>query len=163
MIDVSQLEKIGNGVFSKVYALDNNWVVKLSSVETDGFRVIHDLPDSIIQRYSLPIIDKSRSDSEEGLFVIEKLYPLDSDVFEGTNFAITVLNDLHECKGLKGNFKAYIHEKHYLRPIFEKAERLLCLLLRLGYPVCLDINNKNIMQRPNGELVLSDPFGYLNI
>lgn len=163
MYDVSRLKLLGKGVFSKVYDLDEHSVLKVSTDETDGFSIIHDLSDKVINKYSLPRIDKQRSNPEEGHYVIEKLYPIDPSLFDDTELVMTIFLDLAECPNLKSRFKQYIQPTHPLFDIFCKAEHVFCLLFRYGYPISLDITTTNIMVRRNGELVLSDPFGKLDI
>lgn len=163
MFDTKNLSLIGKGIYSKVYLLSEDSVLKVSNDETDGFHIIPHLSKKVIETFSLVRVDVGRSYVDEGQYVMEHLYPLDCDFFDGTELAITILNDLHENPKLKGRFKDYINNTHPLYDMFCKAERLLLILRRSGYGVCLDINQGNIMSRKNGELVFNDPFGLLDI
>lgn len=167
MIDVNKYESIGAGTNSEVFAIDKDWVLKHSHDETDGFRVIANLNDNFIEKFSLPRIDHQRSDHENGIFVIERLVRVPYDLWVGTCNVHTVMNDLHHCNNPHTkmfNINKYLNNDHPLYDITLLAYRAWRILRRIGYPVSLDLNPGNIMMRKSdNKLILSDPFGHLDI
>lgn len=157
---------LGVGARSFVYAVDNDWVVKRMTDECDGFHAIVGMGPKFAERFSLPRIDYARSDIDEGIIVIERLYRSDWDYWEGSDDVHNHMNDLHHNPDVLGkNFKVedFLENDHPLYDITLKAFKAWKLLRRIGWHVSIDLNPSNIMVRTNGELVLSDPFGYLDI
>lgn len=158
---------LGVGVRSFVYAVDNDWVVKRMTDECDGFHAIVGMGPKFAERFSMPRIDYDRSDVEEGIIVIERLHRADSDLWEGTEHVIKGLNNIHfygdayRSAGL--DIYELLENDHPLYDILQKAFKAWKLLRRIGWDISIDLNPSNIMVRTNGELVLSDPFGYLDI
>lgn len=156
---------LGVGVRSFVYAVDSEWVVKRMTDECDGFHAIVGMGPKFAERYSLPRIDYTRSDVDAGIIVIERLYRTDYDYWYGSEEIHNEMNNLHYSEENQKSFvfDDHLEKDHPLYDITLKAYKAWKLLRRIGWAVSLDINPSNIMIRKNGELVLSDPFGFLDI
>lgn len=156
---------LGAGVHSEVFAIDDDWVVKRMHDERDGFWTVLYLSEGVRERLHLPRIDLSRSDMDEGIIVIERLQRLDWDLWEGTDHIHTVMNDLHlRNESFKFNIDEWLENTHPLYDISSMAYRAWKFVKRAGFATSLDINPSNIMMRKGDKkLILSDPFGYLDI
>ncbi len=158
---------LGAGIRSEVFAIDDDWVVKRMHDECDGFHVITQLSQTFIERFQLPRIDFSRSILDEGIIVIERLHRTPWDVWEGSDEVHNRMNDLQRLDNdYKKKFRVedWIEKTHPLFDITLKAFKAWKILNRIGYPVSLDINPSNVMMRKGDKkLILSDPFGYLDI
>lgn len=142
--------KIGSGQNAVVYALSDSMVKRVSR-ETDGFRLLADLSDEQRVFYKLPVIHSYDDDTYTA--IVEKLYPVDPDRLEGINWVY--INDCFDI----------IEEitDQELKLLIERAIALHHYFTEQGAWVDLDVHPSNIMQRLSGELILSDPLGYLDI
>lgn len=151
-----ELLKLGAGINAEVYAVDENTVLRVSCREVDGFRIIHLLPKKWKLDYPLVNILATDGDCSE-FALVERLYPIpylrDSDLFDR-------------------EFWEQVSEYHIANPhgapeaivrLAEQAIELHRKVYSSGFHVDLDFGPNNIMQRKNGTLVLSDPFGYNDI
>jgi len=142
--------KIGSGQNAVVYVL-NDTMVKRVGRETDGFRLLADLTDSQCAHYKLPVIHSYDDDTYTA--IVEKLYPADPDRFEGINW--TYINDCFDT--------LEDVDDEELALVIRRGIELHHYFVEQGAVVDLDLHPSNIMQRLTGELVLSDPLGYLDI
>lgn len=150
-------KRLGQGVCATVYELTEDTVLRESDDETDGFRAVCWLSDEDRERFCLPkILEVDEEDYHWA--VIERLYPVGGALFQEL-----------------GHTDWDIINKHITCLVDVKNERLQALLDKafelyryvtdeLEMPVLrLDLHHRNIMQRKDGTLVLSDPFHYLDI
>lgn len=142
--------KIGGGQNAIVFAIDD-LTVKRVGCETDGFRLLGDLTDEQRAYYKVPVIHSYDDDTYTA--VVEKLYPADPDRFEGINWVY-----INDCFDINEE----ITDKE-LKLLIERAIELHHYFADQGAWVDLDVHPANIMQRPSGELVLSDPLGHLDV
>lgn len=162
-MDITKLKLIGCGTRSRVYELDENWVVKEMLDDIDGFWCVVSLPEHIRKRFNMPYIDLKRSNIEEGIIVIEKLVRINYIEFLGTDKIHLKLNNLYFNWKEKVDIDQYLDSDHPLYEITKQAYRAYRFCNRIGYHLTLDLNPTNIMQRKDGGYVLSDPFGALDI
>lgn len=157
MYDTTKLIKIGSGRSAEVFDLDTDKVYRQSFSETDGFIATLYLSNEQRKEYKLSkIID---FDTDNHMWsVCEKLYKTDPDRLVSLNGLWDDINDFR-C------VPCHLWEDdHELATLISLGIKLFNDLYKMGYPVWdLDMNNHNIMQRSNGELVLTDPIGTLDI
>lgn len=146
---------ISRGEFAQVYALPDNsdMVLRVSEAETDGFRLLVGLTDEERVKFRLP---KFYHHEECGEFVImERLYPIDP----------SILSEEFRLEPNTFNRQRIIQddENEKVKDLLNTALALNNHLIDLGSYFELDVNTRNIMLRKCGELVLSDPIGWLDI
>jgi hypothetical protein len=156
MHDISKLALIGQGVFASVYSLTEDTVYRVGGDQLDGWKMIGWLTDEEREFYCLPKVYSV--DEEEGNWaVVEKLYPVGSALFQDFGDRDWSILNLHQKVIIDiGN--------EQLKALLDKAIAAFHYLKEKGYPIqLLDIHPRNIMKRKDGTLVLSDPFGELDI
>lgn len=153
--------KIGEGFRSKVYAITRKWVVRCSSHPNDGFLATYQIPDKYRERLMLPKVDRLQSDVEQGVVFVEKLYQVNTKIFDDLYALFSVLNDplFHMKKGFR--LKDHISQRHPFYAVVYNT-LLICRYLRLkGHVVTMDLHPSNIMVRDNGSFVLNDVIGVI--
>jgi len=127
-----------------------------------SFPVFYDKPRKIVPHFK-------RYADQSYLYVVktEKLYPIDNDIFKDIKFYLYYSHNFVDdmlASSNKNTSKMWIDNKNKLKsleskypslPQFRKDYNFLINNTNFGK---LDIYVKNIMQRPNGEFVLTDPF-----
>lgn len=140
---------IGRGAHASVFNLNAQTVMRIGS-ETDGFRLIADLTEREREYYKLPVIYHYDDDNYSA--TIERLYPIDLDRVSDINW--DAINDYFEVPDDLDD---------ELTLLIQRGIELHHRFVKDGAWVDLDLNSNNIMQRLTGELVISDPLGYLDI
>jgi hypothetical protein len=156
MWDIDKLKKIGSGQCADVFHLNETKVLRKSRTKIDGFIAILNLSSE--QRDEYRLVKIFDMDNENKMWsVCEKLYQVNPDRFNIINGSWMKVNDFREIP-------IFVKETdHELSKIISLGIKLFKDLRTLGYPVNdLDLNRHNIMQRSNGQLVLTDPISTLD-
>lgn len=149
-------KKIASGIFGTVYDFDGNKVLRKSHDETDGWRALLWLTDKDREIFNLPVIHHFDEEENEWA-VVERLYPVGSALFQDMGES--------DWRWLNNN-RVILNEKQDPRLIelFKSAIALFEYITSKEFPIReLDLHDRNIMQRDDGTLVISDPFGQLDI
>lgn len=159
----TDLKKLNEGTFAVAYLMSDGRVLRHSQTELDGFMILAQLKDFEAKEFG--ILKIFSFDSEWSEYAItERLYHLDvdtfSDVFEHVS---THFNEIVESDNYEALEEIIKHEHKELKELLIKAFNLGRFLIDGGYRFLMDIKRDNIMARKNGELVLSDPIGCLDI
>lgn len=159
----TDLKKLNEGTFAIAYQMADGKVLRHSKTELDGFSILCQLKDFEAEEFGLLKIYAYDSDYSE-YAITERLHHLDtdtfSDVFEqvSAHFNEIVMSDNYDALEEIIRF-----ENEELKELLIKAFNLGRFLIEDGYRFVMDIKQSNIMARKNGELVLSDPIGCLDI
>lgn len=149
-------KQIASGIFGTVYDFDGDKVLRKSHDETDGWRAMMWLSDKDREIFRLPIIH-SYDEDEFSWAVVERLYPVGSGLFQ--NMGDSDWTRLNNNRVILNR-----NQDPRLIELFDTAIALFDYITKEEYPVReLDLHNRNIMQRADGTLVISDPFGQLDI
>lgn len=149
---------ISRGSFAEVYELTEDTVLRKSSTEVDGFRCICWLTTEERERFALPVI-KEVDEEECSWAIVEKLQRCGDALFQ--DMGTVDWCHINACSPVVV-IKNFTYPQ--LGELFNKAIALLKYMVEEGYPVTsLDLHPRNIMKRADGTLVISDPFGELDI
>lgn len=147
------------GFCAAVYNKSDTEVFRVSCVKHDGWRAILEIPEDLRESFGLVRVKEHWRDGKFVIAVLERLVHL--------NYKDTIKADFNPERF--NRFKQTPNVDDILTPdnqfyeICKKATKALDYCKENNLNVhALDLNFLNIMQRENGELVLSDPFGRIN-
>lgn len=153
---------LNEGCFSFVFTNPSKpYVLKLNYKEDPGFANYVDLIKINPNRYFPQISDKKTltvANKNYEVYLIEKLYHFESETGHEYERAINAIVT-HPCTPVKQLFSYGVPSFILENPELVTALKLIRKFSRqIGYK--MDLHSNNIMQRENGDIVISDPYSF---
>jgi hypothetical protein len=160
--EVMGLERLGSGVYSVVYALDDRKVLKIVKDEDQGYASFVKFIQSRGRKFSaFPKVYYSGEWAGHAVYILERMETPSDENEVDRLFLVELVQNYVGRRGRKGHKPSrflsipadFVEAMEALNEWYKENNSN-----RDAYSFGLDIHSENVLIRPNGQPVVTDPF-----